>query len=389
MRKSSFKKIVIFLPIVVALMAFTLPSAIFGNAQITSNANGIVNNSITSQSNSYTINDTAQVEYQVGIGHGSVVSLYNIYSVITYSKSNGDNINIRSYIANSVVTQMVNASLSLNDFKSFKNSPSYQNSINAKYPLSSNSLYINTTSSASNSLVTSAIMNSFYPGENYISTLSIKLKEQSGFGNMFEILNHSSTMAYLFIPQLLPPNLLEGHVNNNPSNPTSPDIIPIPPGGGTGGVTFNGAAQLNEYDIPIFPDLHLFNVQASLSANFVSTGGNLNSYSGSSSVTPYLEWSVVSQSVIYSTTSSSVMYTKSAELTAYFPYDGYSYWWSSVEVQLTVNNADQVHIFIHNQVVAAYTSNLIGYTDWSDKTLYDNTVSSGSSISVTQYITEQ
>lgn len=319
MKKSIFKKLVVFLPILVALMAFTLPSAIFGNAQIASNANGNVEGSIASILNSSTVNDTAQVEYQVGIGHGSVVSLYDIYSVITYSKSNGDRININSYMSNGVGTHMLNASLSLNDFKSFKNSPSYQNSINTKDPLSSNSLYINTTSSASNSLVTSAFMDSFYPGENYISTLSIVLNEQSGFGNMFEILNHSSTMAYLFIPQLLPPNLLEGHLNNNPSNPTSPDIIPIPPGGGTGGVTFNGAAQLNEYDIPIFPDLHLFNVQASLSANFVSTGGNLNSYSGSSSVTPYLEWSVVSQGVSHSTTSSSVTYSRSAELTANFP----------------------------------------------------------------------
>lgn len=374
--------------VIFVALSFMIPVSI--NAGLRSIANHSNNNAVSMASTSGTIiaNSTAQFKYILEMGNGNAVTKYDVNTLVSFSGQN-NNVRIHSTMTNATYEQTFNTTFNLSDFKTFKNSKLYQVSYSTPSPFGNGSFNTNIISSASNHLVKFAYIDTVNSAENLHSTMSIVLVKSSGSNNLFESLNYNTTMAYLFIPQLLPPNL-QGNggsvTGNNQLGSTSPNIIPIPPGGGGGGgYTTAATGTLHEYDNTV-KNIYLWEAATQVTVGWSAQGGSLSGWSATPGYGIYYnDWLWVSQTTPHSSTSSSFTYTYNLNLYANWPIDGFTQWTANPIITITEYNSGTCHIQISNTIMV-WNPITSSWGQYSSHTLYNSDVSNGAGVQVTQYL---
>ncbi len=374
--------------VIFVALSFMIPVSI--NAGSHSIANHSNNNAVSMASTSGTIiaNSTAQFKYILEMGNGNAVTKYDVNTLVSFSGQN-NNVRIHSTMTNATYERTFNTTFNLSDFKTFKNSKLYQVSYSTPSPFGNGSFNTSVISSASNHLVKFAYIDTVNSAENFHSIVSIVLVKSSGSNNLFENLNYNTTMAYLFIPQLLPPNL-QGNggsvTGNDQLGSTSPSIIPIPPGGGGGGgYTTAATGTLHEYDNTV-KNIYLWEAATQVTVGWSAQGGSLSGWSATPGYGIYYnDWLWVSQTTPHSSTSSSFTYTYNLNLYANWPIDGFTQWTANPIITITEYNSGTCHIQISNTIMV-WNPTTSSWGQYSSHTLYNSDVSNGAGVQVTQYL---
>ena len=388
MKRRYLKRSIIVLLVILVALSFVPPASI--NADSHSNASHSDNTAISMASTSGTIvvNRTAQFEYILEIGSGNAITKYDVNTLVSSSGRN-NNVKVYSTEANTTYKQTFNTTFSLSDFKTFENSKLYQVSYVTPSPFGNGSFNTNIISSASNNLVKFANINTVNSAENFHSTVSVVLVKNSGSNNLFKSLDYNTSMAYLFVPQLLPPNL-QGNggtvTSNNQLGSSSPSIIPIPPGGGGGGgYTTAATGTLHEYDNTL-ANIYLWEATTQVTVGWTAQGGSLSGWSATPGYGIYYnDWLWVSQTTPHSSTSSSFTYTYNLHLYANWPIDGFTQWTANPIITITEYNTGTCHIQISNTIMV-WNPATSSWDLFSYQTLYNSDVSNGAGVQVTQYL---
>ena len=205
-----------------------------------------------------------------------------------------------------------------------------------------------------------------------------------------EIGNTSSSLYYLFIPQLLAPTQASTINGSQANSPPHPLIIPIPPGGG-GGTYYTDSAQLNEYDNHV-TNYNIWNFEVALTVtSFTSGSAGWSGYVNGVAVSPLNNWQLKSDSVqVTESGQTSVTANGNAYFYGVFPYAAYSTWYAYPEIKVTIYNTGSASGYIHDTVYGGLTlPPILGPSTilWSDLTLYDGPIYGYKGVS--QWIVDQ
>ena len=340
----------------------------------------------SSISTSALLNQMTQVEYLVIMGTDHNLSQYAVDSTITYSAFNPNAIHVFSTFVGNTEYRDVNATFLLSDFVSFPNLYQYYNATVIPNPFGTGESYSYITSSASNNLIRKVSMITDEPSYNLTSYLFIKMTSETAIGPMMEKVNYNSSLAYLFIPQLLPPSIKAVNYSTGPpTSSPSPNIIPIPPGGGSGNFLTDASGTMHIYDSPI-PDYHLWDATSSLAVTWTNQGGPLSDWSATHSYTiDRNDWYFIQQGHSTSSTSNSFTYTYALELGANFPFQGYLNWESIAGIMIKITNQGSVNVQMLNML---YFWTGAGWALWTAVPNTNQNGGNGASFSVTAYILE-
>ena len=340
-------------------------------------------------SSSNSVNN-ASADYNVMMKSGDKVSTYKVHVMILYSNRDKKDIVVNSSMSNLSGTQNLVGTYRLSEFESISNVTNYANTMAIPDASGVGSIMTVMKGVARNNMVLELEMSTKNTAASSSWDLSINVLDKSGFSHFFSQMDHNSSLAYLLIPQLLPPNLeLGGITSQYPStssatSDTQPLIFPGGGGDGGGDVWYSSAGTLHTYDCSFYPNYHLWDITATLDVEWTGNGGTyITASSGESHTIDRSDWWYVTSSSDNSRNTNSYTYTASFQLDANFPFDGLYQWEDFSSIQVIVYNDGSSHVEITNVL---YYWDVFYWAPWKACNVFDSNLAPGQSADVTQYI---
>ena len=334
-------------------------------------------------------NQNLQVQYIVVLNSGNTTETELVQSTVSLSEHGADYVDIASSMSNGISVQTINATYALSDFQSMDNLRSYSSFTTYPDPTQNGNFSTWENGSATNHLVTYLQTTNKNPTYNFSSFLVIHMIQTKGKQSLFINLNFNASAAYLFIPQLLPPNsdqpIQVSQNSQEPSFATSPLSVTPPPGGGGGGsYSVFAEGTMHIHDVPIYPNYPLWDASGALSTYWTSDGGSFVYASGGGIYTiDRFDWCFLSQGSSSSSSSNSYTYTYLLTMFANFPYSGFSEWESYAAIQITEKNDGSVNVQMLNLL---YVWTGAFWVLWCDVPNTDQNGGNGATFSVTAWI---